>query len=230
MAIVRKIRRRNKAAVAEKKLQLAEGRYYLIRGGKSSEVKVVGPVTRNPQGISSYPWMVESESQTYTDSGNVFTYRKSDDDLVREVAKPPLQVEAGAYYKTRGGEVVGPMELDTSGSPGIYIWGADDEWWTEEGRFTQNGDHDYDLIERVAKPLQPKNYTTVGVRFLRGESLHKIYTYLVPRNHHLHLGQEVVVPSPVGNTIAVVVEIHTEPQDNNPDLDYKTVVGTINKF
>ena len=81
---------------------------------------------------------------------------------------------------------------------------------------------------------QPKkgSYNTVGVRFLRGSNLAKLYTYRVKKGSKLHLGQEVVVPTDPDrqgydtNTIAVVVRIDAKPTDNGP-YNYKFIAGTV---
>jgi len=69
-----------------------------------------------------------------------------------------------------------------------------------------------------AKPTKApkKDYATVGCRFLRGNNLHKIYTYRVRKGAKVHLGQELVAETETGDTVVVVVEIHTKPQDNGP--------------
>lgn len=82
---------------------------------------------------------------------------------------------------------------------------------------------------KVKKP-KPKTYNTVGVRFLRGHNLAKVYTYKVPKKTKLQLGEEVVVPSTFDglttNGIGVVVELHKEPQDTGPH-NYVFVTGRI---
>lgn len=75
----------------------------------------------------------------------------------------------------------------------------------------------------LAKPAKPKKlppYRTVGVRFIHGHNLLKVYTYRVRKAAKVHLGQEVIVESnpPTGWTksLAVIVRIDTTPQDNGP--------------
>lgn len=52
----------------------------------------------------------------------------------------------------------------------------------------------------------------VGVRFLNGHNLAKVYTYKAQRAAKLHLGQEVVVHNDNGTTVAVVVSLdHSMP-------------------
>lgn len=84
---------------------------------------------------------------------------------------------------------------------------------------------------KKVKIAKPKTYNTVGVRFLRGHNLAKVYTYKVPKKTKLGLGEEVIVPSAFDglttNGIAVVVELHREPQDTTFGIDYKFVTGRI---
>ena len=80
---------------------------------------------------------------------------------------------------------------------------------------------------KTARPntVKPK-HNTIAVRFLAGETLHKVYTYRVRRGAKVHLGQELIVPTPRGNAVAIAVEIHTRPQDDGP-YDYKFVIGKV---
>lgn len=48
----------------------------------------------------------------------------------------------------------------------------------------------------------------VGVRFLQGHNMNKIYTYKAKRAAKLHLGQEVVIRNQNGTTVAVVVQLN----------------------
>lgn len=76
------------------------------------------------------------------------------------------------------------------------------------------------------KPIK-KDYNTIGVRFIYGHSLGKIYTYKIRKGAKVHLGQEVVVPSTqVVASVAVVVEIHKTPQDTGP-FNYLFVSGKV---
>lgn len=86
-----------------------------------------------------------------------------------------------------------------------------------------------DPLNDEARKSVKKTYNTVGVRFLEGPNLNKVYTYRVKKGARLHLGQEIVVPTQkaaLTNNIAVVVELHRTPQDNGP-YDYKFVAGTV---
>lgn len=87
-------------------------------------------------------------------------------------------------------------------------------------------------MKRIKVPKPPKkDYNTVGVRFLRGHNLHKVYTYKVAKKAKLRLGEELVVPSLVegyeANGIAVVVELHKTPQDTTFGINYKFVTGRV---
>lgn len=83
-----------------------------------------------------------------------------------------------------------------------------------------------------AKNVKPvkKDYNTIGVRFLQGPNLTKIYTYRIRKGAKVHLGQELVVPSKIDgviqNSVGVVVEIHKTPQDTGP-YEYKFVTGKV---
>jgi hypothetical protein len=79
-----------------------------------------------------------------------------------------------------------------------------------------------------AKPVKEpkKEYNTVGVRFLKGNNLHKVYTYRVRKGANIHLGQELVAETDTGDTVVVVVELHKTPQDNGPFI-YKFLTKKV---
>lgn len=116
------------------------------------------------------------------------------------------------------GQVLGTMPNPLK--PGATIKGPD-------GR-------EYIIAKVAPKPKAPKpakkDYTTVGIRYLEGSNLERVYTYRVKKGAKLHLGQEVVVPAKrnerVNNFIAVVVEIHKVPQDTGL-FEYRYVLGTV---
>lgn len=80
-------------------------------------------------------------------------------------------------------------------------------------------------MKKKVKKLKPK-YKTVGVKFLQGTQLWKVYTYRIRRDFKLYLGQELVAPTEYGNRIVVVVDIHTTLQDNGP-FNYKTITQKV---
>ena len=58
-----------------------------------------------------------------------------------------MKIREGAYYRTRGGDVVGPMcHQDTLA---IYPWATIKDQWTISGRFSANSDSPLDLISEV---------------------------------------------------------------------------------
>ena len=79
-----------------------------------------------------------------------------------------------------------------------------------------------DEARKGPKKVVKKDYNTIGVRFLRGDTLHKVYTYKVRKGAKVHLGQELVARTDRGDTVVVVVEIHKTPQDNGP-YNYKFI-------
>jgi hypothetical protein len=58
-----------------------------------------------------------------------------------------MKIEAGKYYRTRGGDVVGPMNL--ADGRRRYPWITKKDSWTTEGEFSLEGEHIYDLISEV---------------------------------------------------------------------------------
>lgn len=80
---------------------------------------------------------------------------------------------------------------------------------------------------KIVKPPK-QTHNIIGVRFLDGHNLQKVYSYAVPKKVKLHLGEEVVVPSnPDGlerHAIAVVVALNHTPEYSGP---LKQVHGRI---
>lgn len=68
-----------------------------------------------------------------------------------------------------------------------------------------------------------KGYTTVGVRYLNGGALHKVYTYKIRKGAKVHLGQLLIG----NNSICAVVEIHPTPQDTVVGVDYKFITQKV---
>jgi hypothetical protein len=71
---------------------------------------------------------------------------------------------------------------------------------------------------KTPKAVKPPKVThnIIGVRFVRGHNVEKVYSYTVPKKTKLHLGEEVVVPSHFdgfeANSIAVVVALNHKPE------------------
>ena len=58
----------------------------------------------------------------------------------------------------------------------------------------------------AARKKATSRMQTVGVRFLTGHNLAKMYTYKAKRAAKLHLGQEVVVRNEHGTSVGAVVD------------------------
>jgi hypothetical protein len=59
-----------------------------------------------------------------------------------------MKIREGAYYRTRGEQIVGPMRKRDGRSP--YPWGDGTDVWTDNGRFSEDvNDCDMDLISEV---------------------------------------------------------------------------------
>ena len=69
-----------------------------------------------------------------------------------------------------------------------------------------------------------QDYYTVGAHF-KGSS--KLYTYKVPANVELSLGESVVVMTTTGLSFVRVKELHPKPQDTMPGVDYKFIAYTL---
>lgn len=76
------------------------------------------------------------------------------------------------------------------------------------------------VFDDVPQPAKLPPYKTVGVRFVYGHNVLKVYTYRVRKGAKVHLGQEVIVESnpPTGWTksLAVIVRIDSKPTDTGP--------------
>jgi hypothetical protein len=83
----------------------------------------------------------------------------------------------------------------------------------------------------VSKKKSSLSYYTIGVRFLDGLHVARVYTYRVQRrvvtNSQVHLGQELVADTPYGSAVVVVVRIDAVPQDSNPRVLYKYITRKV---
>lgn len=70
---------------------------------------------------------------------------------------------------------------------------------------------------RIAKPPAKVNYNTVGVRFLDGHNIAKVYTYGVRKAGKIHLGQELVADTDRGPALVAVVRIDKTPKPVDPN-------------
>jgi hypothetical protein len=72
-----------------------------------------------------------------------------------------------------------------------------------------------DPLNTKVKPVK-KDYNTIGVRFIYGHNLEKVYTYRIRKGAKVHLGQELVAPTPDGSRVVVAVRIDKKPTDDGP--------------
>lgn len=63
-----------------------------------------------------------------------------------------------------------------------------------------------------AKATPKLNFDTIGVRFLSGVDIVKIYTYKVRKGSKVLLGQELIADTPRGPGVCAVVRIDSSPQ------------------
>jgi hypothetical protein len=57
-----------------------------------------------------------------------------------------MKIEAGKYYRTRGGDVVGPIRQRPDSR---YCWESGTDCWTEKGNFEKGRQSLHDLISEV---------------------------------------------------------------------------------
>jgi hypothetical protein len=76
-----------------------------------------------------------------------------------------MKIREGAYYRTRGGRVIGPMKhVDYRAEKWKFLAiGFHDcvPCWTDEGRWCEFGEHDMDLISEVYVSDTPPTLITV---------------------------------------------------------------------
>ena len=63
-----------------------------------------------------------------------------------------MKIEAGKYYRTRGGQVFGPMVRDedyNANFPWCLVFSEPENCWAENGRWHLNGECPFDLVAEV---------------------------------------------------------------------------------
>lgn len=63
-----------------------------------------------------------------------------------------MKLELGKYYKSRAGDVYGPLEVNRDGLLQQFPFCCDGDSWTEIGGFRSVGIHACDLVEEVEAP------------------------------------------------------------------------------
>lgn len=77
----------------------------------------------------------------------------------------------------------------------------------------------------MKKKPKGKSYNTVGVRFLDGLNVAKVYTYRVRKQ--VTLGQELVADTARGPVLVAVVRLDKVPQDNDPTIVYRDITRKV---
>jgi len=79
-----------------------------------------------------------------------------------------MKIREGAYYRTRHGDVVGPMRKEETHS--FYPWVTTGHGWTISGRFSANSDGPLDLISEVyVSDTPPSDAPAPETKTLRDE-------------------------------------------------------------
>lgn len=64
-----------------------------------------------------------------------------------------MKLEVGKRYVRRDGLISPPMQFEPSCGGDVYPWhDSEGHWYTEEGRYTVDGDHMIDLISEYVEP------------------------------------------------------------------------------
>lgn len=87
-----------------------------------------------------------------------------------------MQIEAGKYYRTRGGQVFGPMERDPSDKNFPWYLGFDypEICWTEGGRWSlDNSKYPLDLVAEVYVSDTPPAPQVNAIKTARDELVEK---------------------------------------------------------
>lgn len=111
-----------------------------------------------------------------------------------------------------------PWCISGRSADGIII---DDPYEDNMNKVTYHGslvdaDHWRGKAEQTAKKPVKVNYNTVGVRFLDGHNIAKVYTYGVRKGGKIHLGQELVADTQRGPALVAVVRIDKTPAPVDP--------------
>jgi hypothetical protein len=77
------------------------------------------------------------------------------------------------------------------------------------------------------KKIKEEKYNTIGVRFLEGPNLQKVYTYKVRIGAKVVLGQELIADTQRGPAVVVVVRIDKKPMAADSRFETSTcgIVG-----
>jgi hypothetical protein len=73
-----------------------------------------------------------------------------------------MQIREGAYYRTRGGAVVGPMQMQMR-DDSCYCWESGTDCWTDKGEFEEGRQWEHDLISEVYVSDTPPSLTATTI-------------------------------------------------------------------
>ncbi len=98
-----------------------------------------------------------------------------------------MKIEAGKYYRTRGGQVFGPMvrnpEHDTNFT-WCLVFSEPENSWTEGGRWSMNGKkYPFDLVAEVyISDTPPQTVPAPEAKTLRDEFAMEAMKLLLPKH------------------------------------------------
>ena len=95
-----------------------------------------------------------------------------------------MKIREGAYYRTRGGDVFGPMyrnDLDA-----VYPWSVLSDSWTDDGRFNVHAKENVgDIISEVyVSDTPPADAPAPEAKTLRDEFAMEAMKLLIPRQEY----------------------------------------------
>jgi hypothetical protein len=91
-----------------------------------------------------------------------------------------MKIEAGKYYRTRGGAVVGPMQTRDDS---CYCWESGTDCWTDKGGFEEGRQWKHDLISEVyVSDTPPADAPASEVKTLRDEFAMEAMKLLFPKH------------------------------------------------
>ena len=96
-----------------------------------------------------------------------------------------MKIEAGKYYRTRGGQVFGPMvrpEDCNANFPWCLVFSEPETCWAENGRWHLNGEYPFDLVAEIYVSDTPPETTPASeTKTLRDEAANAALTGLLAK-------------------------------------------------
>jgi hypothetical protein len=156
--------------------------------------------------VSQYLWWPRRQGKTATEIYNDALRRAYDADMSR-VMGPIIQREIDKNILQAMTFGTSVLYVDKSGVKHIgydEMAKIDQKVWNQLSKETPV----------TTKKAKPEKFNTIGVRFLDGGNLAKIYTYKVRIGAKVHLGQELVADTPRGPAVVVVVRTDKTPNEH----------------